>query len=274
MSKAEAETHKANGNKLFAERRYEDAIKEYTSAIIKDFSVGVYYTNRALCYSKLEQYDNVITDCRKAIEIDPTLVKAYYLIGQALTEKKQHTEALKKLKTGYELAIQQKVKYVNDILQALLIARKRKWEDDEAIRLEKENELLRYVKGLIEQDRAQQLAAVDSNDEEAIDTINYNIDERLSKVQHVFVQSKDNASRREIPDAYLDKISFNIMHDPVFTPDGITYERQSLLDHFKRNGYFDPISRRPCTEKQLVPNLSLREAIEDFLKDNGWAADY
>ncbi|KAL7330695.1 hypothetical protein PS15p_205603 [Mucor circinelloides] len=274
MSKIEAENHKANGNKLFAEKRYQDAIKEYTSAIIKDFSVGVYYTNRALCYSKLEQYDNVITDCRKAIEIDPTLVKAYYLIGQALTEKKQHTEALKKLKTGYELAIQQKVKYVNDILQALLIARKRKWEDDEAIRLEKENELLRYVKGLIEQDRAQQLAAADPNDEEAIDTINYNINERLSKVQHVFVQSKDNASRREIPDAYLDKISFNIMHDPVFTPDGITYERQSLLDHFKRNGYFDPISRRPCTEKQLVPNLSLREAIEDFLKDNGWAADY
>lgn len=62
------------------------------------------------------------------------------------------------------------------------------------------------------------------------------------------------------------------MHDPVFTPDGITYERQSLLDHFNRNGYFDPISRRPCTEKQLVPNLSLREAIEDFLKENGWAA--
>lgn len=62
------------------------------------------------------------------------------------------------------------------------------------------------------------------------------------------------------------------MHDPVFTPDGITYERQSLLDHFQRNGYFDPISGRPCTEQQLVPNLSLREAIEDFLRDNGWAA--
>lgn len=62
------------------------------------------------------------------------------------------------------------------------------------------------------------------------------------------------------------------MHDPVFTPDGITYERQSLLDHFAKNGNFDPITRRPCTEKQLVPNLSLREAIEDFLKENGWAA--
>ncbi|GAA5816321.1 hypothetical protein MFLAVUS_009847 [Mucor flavus] len=234
MSRIEADKHKATGNKLFAEKRYEDAIKEYTSAI-------------------LEKYDQVISDCRKAIDLDPSSVKAYYLIGQALIEKKQHTEALNKLKTGYELAIQQKVKYVNDIIQALLVARKRKWDDDEAIRLEKEDELLRYVKGLIERERSELLSKAE--DEEAIDTINYNI-------------------RREIPDAYLDKISFNIMHDPVFTPDGITYERQSLLDHFQRNGNFDPITRRPCTEKQLIPNLSLREAIEDFLKENGWAADY
>jgi hypothetical protein len=54
--------------------------------------------------------------------------------------------------------------------------------------------------------------------------------------------------------------------------DGITYERQSILDHFSRNGNVDPITGRPCTESQLIPNLSLREAIEDFLKDNGWAA--
>ncbi|KAI9247007.1 Stub1 protein [Helicostylum pulchrum] len=262
MSRIEADKHKAAGNKLFAEKRYEDAIKEYTSAIIKDSTVCVYYTNRALCYSKLEKYDQVISDCRKAIDLDPSSVKAYYLIGQALIEKKQHTEALNKLKTGYELAIQQKVKYVNDIIQALLVARKRKWDDDEAIRLEKEDELLRYVKGLIERERSELLSKAE--DEEATETINYNIDERLSKVE----------TRREIPDAYLDKISFNIMHDPVFTPDGITYERQSLLDHFQRNGNFDPITRRPCTEKQLIPNLSLREAIEDFLKENGWAADY
>ncbi|KAG1146931.1 hypothetical protein G6F46_000855 [Rhizopus delemar] len=258
MSREASEQHKANGNKLFAEKRFEEAIKEYTSAIIKDSSVPVYYTNRALCYLKLEKYDQVISDCRRAIELDPNIVKGYYLLGQALTENKQHTEALNKLKIGYELAIQQKVKY--------------KWEDDEAIRLEKESELLRYVKGLVEKERNELLN--NEMDEEAIDTINYKANERLREVENVFVQSRENATRREIPDAYLDKISFNIMHDPVFTPDGITYERQSLLDHFKRNGYFDPITRKPCKEDNLVPNLSLREAIEDFLKDNGWAADY
>jgi hypothetical protein len=35
--------------------------------------------------------------------------------------------------------------------------------------------LLRYVKGLIEKERAELLAAADPSDEEAIDTINYNI---------------------------------------------------------------------------------------------------
>ena len=54
--------------------------------------------------------------------------------------------------------------------------------------------------------------------------------------------------------------------------DGFTYERQSLLDHFARNGHVDPITGRPCKESDLVPNRSLKEAIEDFLKDNGWAA--
>ncbi|KAI9008842.1 E3 ubiquitin-protein ligase CHIP-like protein [Phycomyces nitens] len=273
MTRVEAEHHKTLGNRLFSEHRYEDAIKEYSTAIIKDSTERVYYTNRALCYSKLGKYDEVTRDCRKAIELDDTTVKAYYLLGQALIEKKQHTEALNKLKTAYTLAIQQKVKYVNDILQALLMARKRRWDDEEAIRLERESELLRYVKGLIEADRDRLIKEAGDN-EEAKEEADYYADERLAKIQTVFEHSKENTMRREIPDAYLDKISFNIMHDPVFTPDGITYERQSLLDHFERNGHFDPITRRSCSESQLVPNLSLREAIEDFLKENGWAADY
>ncbi|CDH57758.1 e3 ubiquitin-protein ligase chip [Lichtheimia corymbifera JMRC:FSU:9682] len=181
--------------------------------------------------------------------------------------------ALNKLKTAYELAIQQRVKYVNDILQALLTARKRKWDDQEADRLVRESSLLQYVKNLVEAERKRQLEEA-GDDEEKIDEINYLTDEQEAKIQKVFEQSKENLMRREIPDAYLDKISFNIMHDPVFTPDGFTYERQSLLDHFARNGHVDPITGRPCKESDLVPNRSLKEAIEDFLKENGWAADY
>ncbi|RUP48105.1 hypothetical protein BC936DRAFT_144953 [Jimgerdemannia flammicorona] len=69
--------------------------------------------------------------------------------------------------------------------------------------------------------------------------------------------------------------SCQLLHlDPVITTSGITYERDSLRNHFRRIGYFDPLTRRPCTEEALIPNLSLKEAIEDFIIKNGWAADY
>jgi STIP1 family protein 1 len=58
----------------------------------------------------------------------------------------------------------------------------------------------------------------------------------------------------------------------VWLTDGITYERHSIETHFEKIGEFDPLTRRPCTRKDLIPNLSLREAIEDFLAENGWAA--
>ncbi|GAB5589674.1 hypothetical protein Unana1_04574 [Umbelopsis nana] len=271
MPAAQAEHHKGLGNKYFAEHDYRHAIQEYSTAIIKDSTQVTYFTNRALCYSKLEQWDEAIQDCRRAIELDSHTVKGYYLLGNALIEKKMFTEALSSLKKAYAHATEQRVKYVGDILQALLVARKKKWDEGELARIERESEIFKYVKSLLEKERKERLAEA-GEDEEKIDEVNYIQDERLSKIQKVFEQSKEN--RREIPDAYLDKISFNIMHDPCFTPDGITYERHSIETHFEKIGEFDPLTRRPCTKKDLIPNLSLREAIEDFLAENGWAADY
>ncbi|CAO3693905.1 unnamed protein product [Umbelopsis ramanniana] len=273
MPAAQAEHHKSLGNKYFAEHDYRNAIQEYSTAIIKDSTQVAYFTNRALCYSKLEQYSEAIQDCRKAIELDSHTVKGHYLLGNALIEKKMFTEALSSLKKAYTLAMEQRVKYVGDILQALLIARKKKWDENEVARMERESETFKYVKGLVEKERKELLEEA-GEDEEKIDDVNFIQDERLSRIQKVFEQSKENVMRREIPDAYLDKISFNIMHDPCFTPDGITYERHSIETHFDKIGEFDPLTRRPCTRKDLIPNLSLREAIEDFLAENGWAADY
>lgn len=83
--------------------------------------------------------------------------------------------ALAKLKIAYQLGSKQKVKYINDILQALLLARKKKWDDDEIIRIEKESELLHYVKQLVVKDYTQQLNEVDENDQEKIEEIKYNM---------------------------------------------------------------------------------------------------
>jgi STIP1 homology and U-box containing protein 1 len=53
---------------------------------IKSPSVATYFTNRALCYIKLQKYNDAMTDTRRAIKLDAYLVKGHYFLGQALIE--------------------------------------------------------------------------------------------------------------------------------------------------------------------------------------------
>ncbi|KAJ1330060.1 hypothetical protein BSLG_009782 [Batrachochytrium salamandrivorans] len=66
-------------------------------------------------------------------------------------------------------------------------------------------------------------------------------------------------------------LTFEMMTDPMVTPSGITYDRTEILKHLRKVGPFDPISREPLNASQLIPNLSMREAIDDYLDKNGWA---
>jgi len=64
------------------------------------------------------------------------------------------------------------------------------------------------------------------------------------------------------------------MEDPITTQAGITYERKVLVEHLKKNGYFDPVTREPISPDHIYPNLNIKQAIETFLKENPWAFEY
>ncbi|KAJ1330210.1 hypothetical protein BSLG_009629 [Batrachochytrium salamandrivorans] len=74
-SKAEI---KGEANKLFAEKKFEDAIAKYTEAISHNPNIAAYYANRAFAYTKQELYAAAVKDATDAIAIDPTYVKGYY----------------------------------------------------------------------------------------------------------------------------------------------------------------------------------------------------
>ena len=57
------------------------------------------------------------------------------------------------------------------------------------------------------------------------------------------VYEKNSIYKFEIPDYLCCKISFDLMQDPYITPAGNTYEGELLLEHVKKNGVFDPITR-------------------------------
>jgi tetratricopeptide (TPR) repeat protein len=62
--------------------------------------VTTIYTNRALCYLKLELWDRVLRDCKLALEIDKMMTKAHFFMGQALTELGKFDEAIASYTTG------------------------------------------------------------------------------------------------------------------------------------------------------------------------------
>ncbi|KNC98740.1 uncharacterized protein SPPG_05721 [Spizellomyces punctatus DAOM BR117] len=272
---SQAESHKLQGNVYFGQHLYDDAIREYGKAIIHNPTIPTYYTNRALCFLRLEQYERAITDAEKAIEIDPKLVKGHYLLGQALSAIDTRLEgAIHALTKAYKLSIEQRVGYSEEIAEKLREAKKRKWELTDKKRRESESELYRYLTDLVERDRRRQLEQLDSADDAEKEAMSSQFDNRLSEITALFTKADETAKKREVPDYYTGKISFEIMTDPVITPSGITYDRPEIVSHLRKIGQFDPLSRHPMTEKDLIPNLALKEAIGDFLDKNGWAIDY
>jgi STIP1 homology and U-box containing protein 1 len=54
---------------------------------------------------------------------------------------------------------------------------------------------------------------------------------------------------------------------------GKSYERSTIMEHL-RHHQTDPLTREPLYPHDLVPNLGLKQACEEFLEENGWAVDW
>jgi STIP1 homology and U-box containing protein 1 len=63
------------------------------------------------------------------------------------------------------------------------------------------------------------------------------------------------------------------MEEPVTTEEGLTYEKSAIEDHFKTNGFTEPISRAKMNTKPY-PNQALKNAVLDFLDKNPWAYEH
>jgi STIP1 family protein 1 len=63
------------------------------------------------------------------------------------------------------------------------------------------------------------------------------------------------------PDHLLCPITFQLMHDPVVSPSGFTYEKSVLADALQRNPT-DPLTRKKITIDECHPNTNLKQAID------------
>jgi tetratricopeptide (TPR) repeat protein len=103
-----AQQLRLEGNELFKAGKTHDAREAYSEAIYltpvadkKD--IAVLHSNRAACYQKIHRWDEVVTDCTKAIECDPEYVKAFTRRSNAYEQQQKWHDAHEDLKKAIEL---------------------------------------------------------------------------------------------------------------------------------------------------------------------------
>ncbi|KAM9844058.1 E3 ubiquitin-protein ligase CHIP-like isoform 2-T2 [Aulostomus maculatus] len=253
------------------------------SPVLNHSSVPAFYTNRALCYVKLQQYQRALTDCRRALELDGQSVKAHFFMGQCHLELESYDEAIGNLQRAYNLAKEQRLNFGDDIPSALRMAKKKRWNNLEERRISQECELHGYLTKLILAEKQRELDGCrqthkdkcdDIRVQQRLNEIHTKHDKFLSDMEELFSQVDEKRKKREIPDFLCGKISFELMREPCITPSGVTYERKDIEEHLQRVGHFDPVTRTPLTQDQLIPNLAMKEVIDAFILENGWVEDY
>ncbi|XP_047455711.1 sperm-associated antigen 1-like [Mugil cephalus] len=69
---------KQEGNDFVKKGQYQDALGKYTECLKLKPEECAIYTNRALCYVKLERFSEAKQDCDAALKLEPTNKKAFY----------------------------------------------------------------------------------------------------------------------------------------------------------------------------------------------------
>ena len=103
--KSNPDSLKEAGNKAFANKNYEEAVRQYTQAIEITIEKPnhIYFANRANAELELLMFEECIADCNQAIKIEPTFIKSYFRKAKALINQQKMVQAMETLKEGREI---------------------------------------------------------------------------------------------------------------------------------------------------------------------------
>ena len=91
---------KAEGNKALTEKRFDDAITHYTSAIELAPTEHTYYSNRSAAYLSKGDAEAALLDAQKCTELQPTFAKGHGRVGAAYHKMQRYEEAAEAYEAG------------------------------------------------------------------------------------------------------------------------------------------------------------------------------
>ena len=269
-----AQTARSEGNEAFKRGDHAGAIILYGKAITLDPTDPRPFQNRAICHLARDENEDAARDAARAFELDGSNPKPLFLQARALHNLRRLKEAARLLWRATELCRAGKHSaYIEPVRELSNTIKRELWRAHEDARTIQKSglheELIGVLKGQAEE-QARDLRRACA--EEAASQVEAILSRRLAQLNDLFERAdRAEYARRELPDAFCCTISFELMTNPVITPSGRSYERSTIEEHLRTVGTFDPVTRKPMTTEDLVPNLALKEAIEAFRNENPWA---
>ncbi|GAM90245.1 hypothetical protein ANO11243_082870 [Dothideomycetidae sp. 11243] len=267
---------------------------QYTQAILRYSKNPLIFTNRAFARLKLQRWEGVVDDCLHSIEITghDQNFKAYFYLAQAQLALHHPHEALSSALTAYDQAMYPQspnaatpASSMSTIVALVIKCRKAKFEARQRETQKRRGDLLGELEDALDSKKRADLTEIETllekehigpvaADEARSELIDH-VDKKKDDLRNVFaIADPENHAKREVPEWAIDSISFELMHDPVITKNGHSYERQTIVEHLKRSPT-DPLTRDPLTIDDLRPNIALRKALDEFWRDaETWAVEW
>nr|KYP35646.1 E3 ubiquitin-protein ligase CHIP [Cajanus cajan] len=195
--------------------------------------------------------------------------EAHYMLGLALLQRQESSKGIRELEKALDLGrgANPKGYMVEEIWQELAKAKYHEWERTSSKRSWELQSLKEACESALKEKHFLDVTQMEGFVEDA--TTSHL--EQLEALERVINKKAEADTPTEVPDYLCCRITLDIYHDPVITPSGLTYEREVILEHLQKVGKFDPITREPLDQSQLVPNLAIKEAVQAFLDKHGWA---
>ncbi|CAN6293120.1 unnamed protein product [Urochloa humidicola] len=109
-ARSQANDAKAEGNKLYGAGQYEEALSQYDTALqiatelesAEDIR-SASHSNRAVCFLRLGKHDEAVKESTKALELNPSYLKALLRRAEAHEKLEHYDEAIADMKKVIEL---------------------------------------------------------------------------------------------------------------------------------------------------------------------------
>ena len=75
----------------------------------------------------------------------------------------------------------------------------------------------------------------------------------------------DDTDLNDVPDGLMCPITHSIFNEPVVLSSGQTYEKRAIEEHFRHNGYKDPLTNIRLQDRKITPNWVVKKMVEDYV---------